>query len=84
MRELLLVLVLVRRPRLVNHIRRRGRARRARRTGPKPPRSNLREKTDPIFTKIVGGEQQIREGAMKRAEIRDVVGSKLMREITLK
>src|SRR4029077_3219589 len=40
---------------------------------------NLREKTDPIFTKIVGGEQQIREGAMKRAEIRDVVGSKLMR-----
>lgn len=45
---------------------------------------NLREKTDPIFTKIVGGEQQIREGAMKRAEIRDVVGSKLMREITLK
>jgi len=49
-----------------------------------PALDNLREKTDPIFTKIVGGEQQIREGAMKRAEIRDVVGSKLMREITLK
>jgi hypothetical protein len=45
---------------------------------------NLREKTDPILMKIVGGEQQLREGAMKRAEIREIVGSKLMREITLK
>ena len=45
---------------------------------------NLREKTDPIFMKIVGGEQQLREGAMKRAELREIVGTKLMREITLK
>jgi hypothetical protein len=45
---------------------------------------NLREKTDPIGQKIVGGEQQQREGALKRAEIRDIVGSKTMREITLK
>jgi hypothetical protein len=45
---------------------------------------NLREKTDPILMKIVGGEQQLREGAMKRAEVRDIVGTKLMREITLK
>src|SRR6266404_6569411 len=45
---------------------------------------NLREKTDPILMKIAGGEQQMREGAMKRAEIRDVVGTKLMREITLR
>jgi hypothetical protein len=45
---------------------------------------NLREKTDPIGQKIIGGEQQIREGALKRAEIRDIVGSKTMREITLK
>jgi hypothetical protein len=45
---------------------------------------NLREKTDPIATKITGGEQQIREGALKRAELREIVGSKLMREITLK
>jgi hypothetical protein len=45
---------------------------------------NLREKTDPIFMKIVGGEQQLREGAVKRAELREVVGTKLMREITLK
>lgn len=45
---------------------------------------SLREKTDPIAAKIIGGEQQIREGAMKRAEIREIVGGKLMREITLK
>ena len=45
---------------------------------------NLREKTDPIATKIMGSEQQIREGAIKRAELREIVGSKLMREITLK
>jgi hypothetical protein len=45
---------------------------------------NLREKTDPIATKIMGSEQQMREGAMKRAELREIVGSKLMREITLK
>ena len=45
---------------------------------------NLREKTDPIGQKIVGGEQQQREGALKRAEIRDIVGSKTMREIRLK
>ncbi len=45
---------------------------------------NLREKTDPIFMKITGGEQQLREGAIKRAEIRDIVGTKIMREITLK
>jgi hypothetical protein len=44
----------------------------------------LRAKTDPIGQKIVGGEDQQREGAMKRAELREIVGSKLMREITLK
>jgi hypothetical protein len=45
---------------------------------------NLREKTDPIFTKITGGEQQQREGALKRAELREIIGNKTMREITLK
>jgi len=44
----------------------------------------LREKTDPIALKIAGGEQQQREGVLQRAEIRDIVGSKTMREITLK
>jgi hypothetical protein len=44
----------------------------------------LRAKTDPIGQKIAGGEDQQREAAMKRAELREIVGSKLMREITLK
>jgi hypothetical protein len=44
----------------------------------------LREKTDPIGLKITGGEQQIREGVQQRAEMREIVGSKTMREITLK
>ena len=45
---------------------------------------NLRAKTDPIAQKIIGGEDQQREAAVKRAEIREIFGSKLMREITLK
>ena len=44
----------------------------------------LREKTDPIATKLIGGEEQLREGSIKRMEIRDILGSKTMREITLK
>jgi hypothetical protein len=44
----------------------------------------LREKTDPIARKIIGGEEQIRQGAIKRMEIREILGSKTMREITLK
>ena len=44
----------------------------------------LRAKTDPIAQKIVGGEDQQRQLAMKRAEVREIMGSKLMREITLK
>ena len=45
---------------------------------------NLRDKTDPIAAKIVVGEQQRREGALKRAELREIIGNKIMREITLK
>src|SRR5712691_11243371 len=44
----------------------------------------LRQKTDPIAQKLIGGEEQIREGALKRMEIRDILGAKTMREITLK
>ncbi len=43
----------------------------------------LREKTDPIATKLIGSDDQQRQGAMKRAEIREIVGTKFMREITL-
>ena len=44
----------------------------------------LREKTDPIGQKVVGNEDQQRQAAMKRAELREILGDKVMREITLK
>ena len=44
----------------------------------------LREKTDPIAQKMIGGEDQQRAGSMKRMEIREILGTKTMREITLK
>lgn len=44
----------------------------------------LREKTDPIAQKMIGGEDQLRQGSLKRMEIREILGSKTMREITLK
>ena len=44
----------------------------------------LREKTEPIFDKIMGTEDQQRQMAVKRVEIREIMGDKLMREITLK
>jgi hypothetical protein len=44
----------------------------------------LREKADPIADKILGSEDVQRQGAIKRMEIREIMGSKLMREITLK
>ena len=43
-----------------------------------------REKIDPIDQKITGGEEQQRQGATKRAEVRDILGDKTMREVTLK
>ncbi len=45
---------------------------------------NLREKTDPIAAKILGNEDQRRQAAIKRAEVREIIGNKTMREITLK
>jgi hypothetical protein len=44
----------------------------------------LRDKTDPIDAKMVGSEDQQRQLAVKRLEIREIMGDKLMREITLK
>jgi len=44
----------------------------------------LRDKTDPIGAKMVGGEDQQRQLAVKRLEIREIMGDKTMREITLK
>jgi hypothetical protein len=45
---------------------------------------NAREKFDPIARKIVGTTDQQQAMAVKRLDIREIMGSKLMREITLK
>lgn len=44
----------------------------------------LRDKADPITQKIAGSEDQRRDASIKRADIREILGSKTMREITLK
>jgi hypothetical protein len=45
---------------------------------------NFREKGDPIGDKILGSEETQRQGSIKRMEIREITGDKLMREVTLK
>ena len=45
---------------------------------------NAREKFDPIANKISGNADQQRATAVKRLEIREIMGTKLMREVTLK
>ena len=44
----------------------------------------LRDKLDPIDKKIIGSDDAQRQGAVKRMEVREIMGNKLMREITLK
>ena len=44
----------------------------------------LRDKTDPIIEKVMGSEDQRRATAVKRLDIREILGVKTMREITLK
>ena len=39
----------------------------------------LRDKLDPIELKISGGEDQARQASVKRAEIREILGTKTMR-----
>src|SRR5262249_8426308 len=45
---------------------------------------NLRDKTDPLVAKVMGSQEQQRELAVKRLDIREILGTKTMREITLK
>ena len=45
---------------------------------------NAREKFDPITRKLVGTTDQQQAMAVKRLDIREIMGTKLMREITLK
>src|ERR1700730_3356899 len=44
----------------------------------------LRDKTDPIGAKMIGNDDQQRQLAVKRLEIREIMGDRTMREITLK
>jgi len=45
---------------------------------------NAREKFDPIAKKVVGSTEEQEKTAVQRLEIREIIGGKLMREITLK
>ncbi len=45
---------------------------------------NAREKFDPIARKVEGSIEQQRATATKRLDIREILGDKIMREITLK
>jgi hypothetical protein len=44
----------------------------------------LRDKLDPIDKKIAGSLEAQHQGAVKRMDVREIMGNKLMREITLK
>ena len=44
----------------------------------------LRDKMDPVLTKVMGSEEQRKDMAVKRLDIREILGTKTMREITLK
>jgi hypothetical protein len=45
---------------------------------------NLRDKMYPIVDIVMGSQEQQRELAVKRLDIREILGTKTMREITLK
>lgn len=44
----------------------------------------LRDKMDPLLTKVMGSEEQRTQMAVKRLDVREIIGTKTMREITLK
>jgi hypothetical protein len=45
---------------------------------------HLRDKMDPVIAKVMGSQDQQREMAVKRLDIREILGTKTMQEITLK
>jgi hypothetical protein len=45
---------------------------------------HLRDKMDPVVSKVMGSQDQQRELAVKRLDIREILGTKTMQEITLK
>jgi hypothetical protein len=44
----------------------------------------LRAKMDPVLAKVMGSEEQRTQMAVKRLDVREILGTKTMREITLK
>jgi hypothetical protein len=44
----------------------------------------LREKMDPVLAKVMGSEEQRKDMAVKRLDVREILGTKTMREIMLK
>jgi len=44
----------------------------------------LRDKMDPLVEKVMGNEDQRRATAVKRLDVREILGTRTMREITLK
>jgi hypothetical protein len=44
----------------------------------------LRDKMDPLLAKMMGSEEQRKDMAVKRLDVREILGTKTMREITLK
>jgi hypothetical protein len=44
----------------------------------------LREKTEPIMAKVMGGQDAQRQLAVKRLDVREILGTKTMREVILK
>lgn len=44
----------------------------------------LRDKMDPLVEKVMGNEDQRRALAVKRLDVREILGTRTMREITLK
>ena len=44
----------------------------------------LRDKMDPILAKVMGSEDQRKDMAVKRLDIREILATRTMREVTLK
>jgi hypothetical protein len=44
----------------------------------------LREKTEPIMAKVLGGQDAQRQLAVKRLDVREILGIKTMREVILR
>jgi hypothetical protein len=45
---------------------------------------NLRDRTDPIGKQVFGSQEQANDAAVKRGEMRDVVGNRLLRQLIIR